>query len=176
MSKRRKKNENLPVEERFRLLRRGLASEGEIADAVADFGTSNFIEARDIVEEYLDDPSEIVRYNAMATLAYEWGVCGRPDRLIEILLHDEDVDCRRQAAGALGSLFRQKKDSSIAKHLLAVIRNDTENEGVRAFAYTALLDVMGVPRDKQPSAVGLKLNRPIVAHAETLVANNEQAT
>jgi hypothetical protein len=142
----------------------------EAADAVADFGPANFLEAKEEVEKALWHPSEIVRYNAMATLAYEWGVCSSTERLLEILRGDRDDDCRRQAAGALGALFRNSRDARIADALLGVVEDGSESKHVRAFAFTGLLDVLGIPLHEQPNPVGLEVDEQTMTKARSLVS------
>lgn len=156
--KRKHRIRNLSLPARLSLLRGGHLTPNEIADVAADFGTENFIEARPDVERLLDHPDPIVRYNAMATLAYEWATTDRTDKLIEILLHDSDNDCRRQAAGALGSLFCGGRDLKIAKVLAGVVTDPAEEDGVRHFAYAGLLDVLGVEMHYQPDPVSMSLD------------------
>lgn len=129
----------------------------EIADFAADAGSENYIEAEPDVNQLLDHEDAIVRYNAMATLAYEWGRTSRMDRIREILFTDPDQDCRRQAVGALGSLFRGKQDRDVLEVLVRTAKNASEEMDVRAFAYTSALDVIGVSRAIQPNPVGLQL-------------------
>jgi len=143
--------------DRLALLRKGTLSVAEIADFVADAGNQNYIEARPDVERLLDHESPTVRYEAMGTIAYEWGICSRVERIIEILLTDENEDCRRQAAGALGSLFRGKRERRVLDPLVRMVKNAREARDVRAFAYTGALDVIGVPRNMQPSALRLEV-------------------
>lgn len=145
------------LSDRLALLRSGKLSSREIAEAIADFGSENLVEAKPDVERLLDHKDEIVRYNAIAALAYEWGITSRNKRIVEILLGDPDRDCRRQAAGALGSLFRNTKDRDTSRTLADVVLNEGEERDVRAFAYTAFLDVLAVPRPHQPNAVGMDL-------------------
>lgn len=139
----------------------------EIADFAADAGSENYIEAEPDVNRLLDHEDAIVRYNAMATLAYEWGRTYRMDRIREILFTDTDQDCRRQAAGALGSLFRGRQDTDVLEVLVRTAKNAREEMDVRAFAYTSALDVIGVSRAIQPNPVGLQLGR------DELLALNE---
>jgi HEAT repeat protein len=155
--KRRKKIGDLSLAARLSLLRKGQLNEDEIADAVSDFGTTNFIEAIPDVERLLDHSNSMVRYNALATLAYEWGTAERVDRIVDILKHDPDQDCRRQAAGALGSLHRGAQDKLLAKTLAIVIMDQDEKDDVRRFAYTALLDVLGIARELQPNPLSMAI-------------------
>jgi HEAT repeat protein len=155
--KRRKRISSLSLAARLSLLRKGLLDADETAEVVADFGKENFIEAKPDVEALLSHDDPIVRYNAIATLSYEWGTTGKIEDLLHILFHDPDRDCRRQAAGALGSLHRGVKDKRIAKVLGDVVKNERECDDVRKFAYTALLDVLGIERPLQPNPVAMTM-------------------
>jgi hypothetical protein len=74
---------------------------------------------------------------------------------MEIAVSDPDHDCRRQAAGALGSLLRGSRNREVAELLASIGRNHDEANDIRAFAYTASLDVIGVPRSAQPNPTRL---------------------
>ena len=161
--KRRKRLEQLSFEDRLKLLRKGFLSEKEVADLFADAGTHNYVKARNDVEKLLDHANPIIRYNAIGTLALEWGLDSRADRIKAIALRDPDSDCRRCAAAALGSLFRDTKDPHTLKTLISIARNSDEVQHVRAFAYTGALDVLGVSRDIQPNAFGLNVGRDELA-------------
>jgi hypothetical protein len=150
-------DQNLPIGNRLDLLQKGQLTVREIADFAADAGTENFIEAEADVNGLLDHSDPIVRYNTMATLAYEWGRSSRTDRIREILFTDEDHDCRRQAAGALGSLFRGKRDKPVLDALVHTAKNTKEPMDLRSFAYTGALDVIGVSRNIQPNPYALQL-------------------
>ena len=142
---------------RLELLRKGQMSVDEVADFAADAGSQNYVEAEPDVNRLLNHEDAIVRFNALATLAYEWGRTPRTDRIREIVFTDPDRDCRRQAVGALGSLFRGKQDREVLDLLVRTVNNASEEMDVRAFAYTAALDVIGVSRAIQPNPVGLEL-------------------
>jgi hypothetical protein len=161
--KRRQRLEKLSFEERVKLLRKGLLSEKEIADLAADVGSGNYIEARPDIEKLLDHANPIIRYNALGTLAFEWGLDSRADQIKEIAVQDADSDCRRCAAAALGSLFRGTNNPDVLKTLVSIARNPNEEQHVRAFAYTGSLDVLGVSREIQPNAYGLSVGRDELA-------------
>jgi HEAT repeats len=156
-ARRRQAVERLSIDRRLELLRTGQMAATEIADFAADVGSQNYIEAERDINQLLDHSDAIVRYNAMATLAYEWGRTSRVDRIQEILSTDPDRDCRRQAAGALGSLFRGTQTRDVLEMLVGAARNPHEEMDVRAFAYTAALDVVGVSRAIQLNPIGLQL-------------------
>lgn len=156
-SRRRQAIGRLPMGRRLELLRKGQMSVTEVADFAADAGSQNYIEAEPDVNRLLDHEDAIVRYNTMATLAYEWGRTPRIDRIREILFTDPDRDCRRKAVGVFGSLFRGKQDRDVLDLLVRTAKNAREEMDIRAFAYTAALDVIGASRAIQPNPVGLQL-------------------
>lgn len=158
-AKRRQAIGKLPISSRLDLLRKGQLTLREIADFAADAGTENYIEAESEVNGLLDHAGPIVRYNALATLAYEWGRSSRTDRISEILTSDEDHDCRRQAAGALGSLFRGTRDKRVLEALVTTVKNTAEPMDLRGSAYASALDVIGVSRAIQPNPVSLQVGR-----------------
>lgn len=154
MSKQSRVND-LPLKDRLRLLRDALLSDWETAALAADLGAANYVEAKSDVEALLNHKYPLVRFNALATLAYEWGESSSTGRIMEIAVADPDQDCRRQAAGALGSLFRGSRNAEIADLLVGIARNEDEANDVRAFAYTATLDVIGIARSVQPNPTRL---------------------
>ena len=152
------------MEERLRLLTDGLLTdEFEVANLAADLGTSdyinvsedNYIQAMEVVEKLLDHPSEIARYNALGTLAYEWGACSNIDRIKDIASSDPDDDCRRQAAAALGSLFAGTRNIDTLRFLESIVTQSEEEEDVRESAYTGALNVLGIPYFEQPKLLRL---------------------
>lgn len=139
------------------LLRRGMLDPCEIADAVADFGVEYFVEAKPDVEQLLDHDDPIVRYSAIVALGFDFCTTDRIERLLDILFRDPDRDCRRAAAAAFGCLHRGTNDKRIAGALAVVVRNKNEEDDVRIFAYTALLNVLGIPRNLQPDPLSMAL-------------------
>lgn len=139
------------------MLRAGQLTVREVADFAADAGKENYIEAEPEVNDLLDHKDPIVRYNAMGTLAYEWGRSHRTDRILEILSVDPDDDCRRQAAVALGSLFRGRRERHVLDVLVGIAKNSNEPMDLRASSYVSGLSMIGVSRDFQPSPVGMEI-------------------
>jgi hypothetical protein len=70
---------------------------------------------------------------------------------------DEHPDCRRQAAAAFGSLFKNTRNQNVMNVLGRVCSDREEPDDVRAFAYASLLNVASVPLRAQPNPLGLKL-------------------
>lgn len=136
-------------------LRSGALTDDETADFVAVAGTQHFVEAKNDVLALLDHADGIVRFNALATLAYEWGDTDVLPRALVMLRTDPDRDCRCQAAGAIGSVSRARTSPHVIEVLASVVRDSSEHSDVRAFAFTAFLDVAGVPRSEQPNPVDL---------------------
>jgi hypothetical protein len=137
-----------------------------MADTIVDIAHSNLINRDDVREDLVKLVSHTdcgVRSEAMGALAYhgvtiQWeSEMGR--RLLGNLLHaieaDADSDCRRAAAGALGSFFRATRHEDVLQTLARVCMKPDETPDVRGFAYVAFLDVAGVPKHQQPSPVGL---------------------
>lgn len=144
---------------RLQLLRAGRLSRQEVRDFAADAGKENFIEAEPDLNQLLDHSDAIVRYNAIATVAYEWGRTRRIQRICEILRADPDRDCRRQAASALGVLARGTHDREIYFALAGVATNPAEFMDVRAFAFVSALDVVGVSKAALPNPVDLRVGQ-----------------
>ncbi|HXG89051.1 MAG TPA: hypothetical protein VNJ02_12010 [Vicinamibacterales bacterium] len=138
------------------LLRQGALKVSEIADFAADAGNQNFLEAEEDVSMLLDHEDPIVRFNALAIIAYEWGRTSRAHRIVAIMRGDVDVDCRRQAAAALGALFRGSREEHVLKELVFTAKNPQEPRDVRASAYVSALDVVGVSRTRQPNVMTLE--------------------
>ena len=125
------------VEERLCLLQEGLLLDDlEVAGLAADLGTAdyidtseeNYIQAMEVVEKLLDHPSEIVRYNSLGTLAYEWGASSKIGRIKKMASSDPDEDCRRQAVAALGSLFAGTRNVEILHFLASIVTRLEEEE------------------------------------------------
>lgn len=141
---------------------------GDLADLLIDIAHSELIGDDEIRAAIVglvahDDPD--VRHAAIVALAFH-GVALRWDQepgsvllrlLIRVLKQDPDRDCRRVAAAALGSLFRGSRRPEVVRSLVEVCEDFAEFADVRAFAYTGVLDLLGVPRPQQPSAFNLIL-------------------
>jgi hypothetical protein len=140
------------ITDRLLQFRAGRLPPKEIASLAADIGRDNVIEAIPDLEALLYHPDEIVRYNAIGSLGYKFArtQISRIDRLVEILRSDPDEDCRRIAASVFGVLYAGSKDKEIENILSRAVRDQTENPGVRIFAFTALQNIAGIPRTKQP--------------------------
>lgn len=141
------------LQTKLKRLRAGLLDNDQISDAVAEFGRENFVESKPDVERMLDHPDPIVRYNTISTLAFEGFGTSRPDRFVEVLLSDPDDECRRIAAGALGTLFRGTGDELILSSLAKSALNLDEAGHVRKWAYKSFLEAAGLLPPEQRFAV-----------------------
>lgn len=128
--------------------------EDRIAKTIALFGREMFKEARKEVEKYIHSKDEIIRYNALVTLILDWGLQEHYETAKKLLLNDSDEDVRGLGAACMGSLKRGANDKEALRTLLKVFKNKKEHWLVRSSAYSAILDIIGVPRQEQPGALG----------------------
>ena len=127
--------------------RQGRASLDEVRALAADLGNKHFSPGIPTLVELLDHEDEIVRYNAVNSLAFEFQHKPAADRLLTMLGEDADEDCRRVAAGALGNLFQNSREGRVLAALAKAALNDPD-EDVRRSAYKALLITNGVSREE----------------------------
>ena len=125
----------------------GCASLDEIRDLAADLGNAHYAHGIPALLELLDNGDEIVRYNAINSLGFEFNHKGAIGKLILLLQADPDADCRDAAAGALGNICQNSGDTRVMSALARAARGD-QDEGVRRGAYKALIIVNGVSRDE----------------------------
>ena len=158
----------LSIEQKLEYYKKGLLSNQEMADTLQKLGESPLLNRSTVQTDLLllmSNPDPVLRYNAIGALAYhglsfDWGNEFGKQLLsaLDVMLRmDEDQDCRRQAAGALGSLFKCAGDQQVINALARVCLNEEEFDDVRAFAYTAVLSVKCVPFSDQPNPVGFQL-------------------
>jgi len=92
-----------------------------------------------LVAMYLDHSDHVVRQEAIWFLG-SWGhLPSYASRIYEAAQMDPDIHNRAYAAKSLGSILRQQKDASLAKHLLDVVEDEHEEIEVRLSAYSSLL-------------------------------------
>ena len=125
----------------------GRASLEEVRALAADLGNEHYTEGIPGLMRLLDHDDEIVRYNAVNSLAFEFHHKPVAERLLAMLAGDSDDDCRRVAAGGLGALFQNSRDGRILAALGHSALNDPE-EYVRSSAYKSLQIVNGVSREQ----------------------------
>jgi hypothetical protein len=170
------------LEQRWRQYERGRFPAEDLADLVHDIGESPLLNRQPVRGELLrllSNPDALVRQNALGALAYhgmavDWQTEFGKQLLsgMDLMLRlDEDRDCRRQAAAAFGSLFKSTKSQSVIGALGRVCSNPDEESDVRAFAYTSLLNVAGIPLREQPNPVGLMLGPREMAELSRVLAS-----
>jgi len=172
------------------MLREGLLSDLDLADTIIKLAHSDFINRDDVRRDLValaSHPACDVRSEAMGALAYHgvtfaWNV--EPGRqLLATLLRavgsDADGECRRTAAGSLGSLFRMTHRRDVLEALAAACRKPEEEPDVRAFAFCAILDVVGKPKKDQPSPTNLRIGpqhlREVSAYLDESAGRDEGA-
>jgi HEAT repeat protein len=146
--------------------RRGGASVREIQSLAADLGNQHFAPGIPTLIQLLDHEDEIVRYNAVNSLAFEFHYEPVADKLVTMLTLDSDSDCRGAAAGGLGTLCRNSKDRRVLSALGEAALNDTD-EYVRSSAYKALQIVNGV---SPAEYLELLMNRSLSVEPELVKA------
>jgi HEAT repeat protein len=125
----------------------GRESVEQVRALAADLGNEHYAPGIPALIQLLDHDDEIVRYNAVMSLAFEFHHKPAANRLLAMLADDPDDDCRGTAAAALGSLFQNSRDRSILVVLGRAALNDPE-EYVRSSAYKSLKIVNGVSREE----------------------------
>jgi HEAT repeat protein len=125
----------------------GRASLEHVRALAADLGNEHYAPGIPALIQLLDHDDEIVRYNAVMSLAFEFHHKPVANRLLAMLADDPDDDCRGIAAGALESLFQNSRDRRILVALGRAALNDPE-EYVRSSAYKSLQIVNGVSREE----------------------------
>jgi HEAT repeat protein len=125
----------------------GRASLEEVRALAADVGNEHYTQGIPGLVQLLDHDDEIVRYNAVNSLAFEFHHKPVAEKLLAMLAGDPDDDCRRVAAGGLGALFQNSRDRRILAALGYSALNDPE-EYVRSSAYKSLQIVNGVSPDQ----------------------------
>lgn len=122
------------------------------------FGNEAFLEARPTVEAFLENASPELRYIALNVLVLHWGLMDHRPTSLRMATEDPDEDVRRLAAACVGSLFRGSRSPDALRVLLGIIAEKHENAFIHDSAYSAILEILGVPVEKLPSAD--KLNWP----------------
>ncbi len=170
-AKRVERLEEVSIDSRLEAYRRGVLQDDEaVASLVADLGREGRLDAEWEISKLLDHSNAMVRYNALGALGFDLGSTVRVGRMIEILFSDPDLDCRRKAAAVLGSLFRGEKNLRTLGALERVLRDRQEETSVRLFAYSGILDIVGIPRSEQPSPHRMKaVSEAELAQARALI-------
>ncbi len=135
-------------------LKKNKLSTSQVTGLITLFGQEQFKEARKEVERYLDSTNALERYSALSTLVYEWGIQDIRRKIEKMSIDDHDEDVRGNAVSCLGSLLRGSNDKKALRLLLKVLKDKEEHWMVRSSAYSSILDIIGVPRQEQPGALG----------------------
>ena len=125
----------------------GRSTLDEIRTMASDLGNQHFAPGIPVLIQLLDYDDEIVRYNAVNSLAFEFHHQPVVAKLQTMLTKESDEDNRRIAAAALGTLCLNSKNRSILKALANAALNDLDDD-VRRSAYEALITVNGVSREE----------------------------
>lgn len=123
------------------------ASIEDLRSLAADLGNQHFVSGVPTLVQLLDHPDEIVRYNAVMSLAFAFHYLPIADQLLKMLADDPDEDCRRIAASALGNLFSDTRDHRVLAALGHAALSDPD-EYVRSSAYKSLQIVNGISREQ----------------------------
>lgn len=113
-------------------------------------GEGNAQSTRPLVERYLTHEDPTVRYNALSALILDWGLEDHRATCIRMMHEDPDDDNRSLAIACLGSLDRATHNPDTLRLLLEVFLNGAQDKYIRRSAYSAILNVVGVPRDQRP--------------------------
>jgi HEAT repeat protein len=113
----------------------------------AEMGNQHYSPGIPALVELLGHEDELVRYNAVNSLAFEFHHKPIVTKLLAMLAEDSDEDNRRIAAAALGGLSQDSQDRRVLAALAKAALNDPD-EDVRKSAYKALLSVNGLSREQ----------------------------
>jgi HEAT repeat protein len=130
-------------------LRSGRLPLHDLPDVIHEFGEERFDEALPEIVASLTSPNERVRYMALHVLTFHFQLKDYKPAAIEMLLHDPDEDCRRQAAAGLGSLMKNTEDRESLHALAQVVHNEEETEAVCASAYKSMYSIVHYDRQQQ---------------------------
>ena len=131
------------LEKELEKWRRGRATLEEIRSLPPRLGKSDFAPGIPVVLKLLDHEDEIVRYNAVVSLSFDFQYKPALQGLVKVLAEDPDGDCRDAAADGLAFLFRNSKNCVVLEALGNAALSDSDKD-VRSAAYMALLNVNGV--------------------------------
>jgi len=111
------------------------------------------IQARQSVETFLAHSSPLLRASAIKVLALHWRLVQYVEPVLWTLTSDEEPECRRAAALALGSLYEGTRDRQVGQELVVALSREGEEPDVRWAAYYALLIVDGADAHQGPLPV-----------------------
>lgn len=138
---------NDSIERALQGWRGGRASLEEIRALSREIASAHYDPGIPALTQLLNHEDEIVRYNAVVALGFDFGYRPATERLLEMLANDNDVDCRDAAAGSLRMLWENSKNPRVLKALGHAALCDWDDD-VRKAAYMALVVVNGLPREE----------------------------
>src|SRR4051812_25040709 len=83
----------------------------------AEIGNAKYPAGAQTLAALLDNNDEIVRHNAVSSLAFHLKEKSVKPKLLQMLVTDEDPDNRDVAAAGLGNLFQSSKDHEVMNAL-----------------------------------------------------------
>jgi HEAT repeat protein len=125
----------------------GQAPAEEIRKLASELGNRHYEPGISVLLQLLRHEDELVRYNAITSLAFEFHYLPASDELLKMTAQDNDADCRRVAAAAIGNLQQNTNDRRVLTVLAERALTDPD-EYVRSSAYKALQIVRGVTREE----------------------------
>ena len=125
----------------------GRASLEDVRALAAEIGNQHWVRGTPVLIELLSHEDPIVRYNAINSLSFELNERLAEQAMLNILSSDQDEDCRRVSAGALGYLFQNSRNRKVLSALANAAMSDFDDD-VRGAAYKALLIVSGVSQEE----------------------------
>lgn len=129
------------MHEKLKALREDRIPDDEIYSTLDEFGRAGFTAAESEVRRYLTHDKPQLRYVAVYVLALYWDLAKYGDTFERLLFEDPDADVRRVAAGALGYVLRERRDSEAVHLLIRKLRETGENWYVRKASYDAIRDI-----------------------------------
>jgi len=116
------------------------------AKAISFITHDNLFEHESDIRSLIDDPSEVVRGEALRRLFFMWEREDLLDRACAMALEDESGYARLEAIDALGMHFKggiedPKKKRKVLRTLIACLRNEQERTE-QVGAYTAILSIL----------------------------------
>lgn len=121
--------------------------------AIHTFGEAHYLEAEEVVEQFLEHENPNLRNIALNVLGIHWKSTKHRKVFESFLFNENEEDENRgMAASSLGAIGWDSKDKSMLRILLSFLKDKDEDWFVRAEAYNAILDLWGVPYKGRPSA------------------------
>ncbi len=124
-----------------------MASPVEVASRIAEWRRRDEREhpegLYELVLEWLNDPEEGVRYEAVLFLSRHLRQLSDAQRLLEMAVADTSERLRKTACDSLGGMFRNSHDRRVTAVLAEITRDTKEDGDVRAAALGAIRRITG---------------------------------